>query len=726
MPGAPYITAHQLKLAYGPTQLFEGLSLTIHPGERWGIVGPNGAGKSTLLKILIKEVKPDQGTVSSRSDLRLAYVSQKFEGDTSLTARQLLTDALPMQYRSDTLRESLEAELNAHVEKGERKPDLYESEDWLDTLSKLQEKLELAQGVGTENLMTSLLKLGDLQQHADKRFDDLSGGLQKRVQILTALLPNPQIILLDEPTNHLDVATVEWLEEFLLGIAEQGVGFLGFRDLASEPFSFVIVSHDRALLDTLVNRILEIEGGLSRCFEGNFEKYSEQRLVLAQQAGKAADKAANLYRRELAWLRRGAAARSTKQQARIDRAGKISDDLTTKKSLAAAPVSIDINIQAELTSLGKAEDGSLVTKVENLGEQQLVVFKSVSLPHPDSAKKGAMICSDLSLVVKPGTRLALLGPNGCGKTTLLKAMVDPQNYPHTGEIHHHELTRVSYFDQHRAALDPNETVKSTVCPEGEYVFFGGKYLHVFGFLERFLFDKFDGDRGVLDLSGGEQARLLLAKLMLQSGNLLVLDEPTNDLDIPTLQTLEANLLSYRGGVIFTSHDRYFIERVATQILSYEGTESEDNPQPHSQPQKKAAGFKAPANLWQVYPSLNQALAALDSLKEQKKISATGSSKQKSDTSAAVRDLSTADGQTNATVPTKKLTWAQKQAFDSLELRLPKLENDMAALTVSLDRCYSEGRSFEETQKASYEVVRKQAELDAAYAEWEQLYEIQNR
>lgn len=694
---APYLTTHKVSLTHGPTTLFSDLSFAIHPGERWGVVGPNGAGKSTLLRILCGETLPDSGTVALRNGVRVAVVSQKFDVDPTLTVLAILSAALPEKFHVQAKLEAAEEALAKHSEAAEKNPDLYSSAAWLAKLSELQDAFDALSGVGAGNVLQSALRSGGLLELADRPYGALSGGQQKRVQLLAALLPNPQLVLLDEPTNHLDVASVEWLEDFLLGIVEQGVGFLGFRESEAEPFAFVLVSHDRALLDTLVNRIVEIEAGEWRTFDGNFESYSEQKLLRAEQENKSRDRMANLYRRELAWLRRGAAARTTKQTARIERAKGIEKNLKEKNARLAQPTRSEVQFSAEMLAYKRDESDTLVAAAQTLGEQRLVEFQEVTLVFPGSTASEKLLCKDLSFTVKPRTRLALLGPNGCGKTTLLRAMLG-ELQPAAGNILVHELTKASYFDQHRAGLDATETIRRTVCPEGEYVFFGGKYLHVMAYLERFLFWRFDADKRVAELSGGEQARLLLARLMLDHGNLLVLDEPTNDLDIPTLQTLEMNLADFGGGVIFTSHDRYFIQRVATHILAYTGREVRNG---------------VDTGQWRIFADLNQALENLDGAEPK------GNEKRSKESSSEKKPA-----KNPAREEKKKLSWAECKELETLEGRMAVLETSIHSLTIQLDEAYGQSRPLKETSVLASKLADAQAELKTSTARWEELFEKQ--
>jgi ATP-binding cassette subfamily F protein uup len=702
MSFAPYLTCHNLAIRYGVTQLFENLCFAVHPGERWGIVGPNGAGKSTLFRLLTGVTEPDSGTVAMRNGIRCVVVTQKFDVDENSTVEEALKKALPPEYDLDSQRDFLEKEMDAHAALTENNHDLVHDVMWERKLTSLQDSLSNLSGAGTQNILDSALRVANMTDMANRPVSSLSGGQQKRLQIISALLQNPQLILLDEPTNHLDVQTVDWLEEFLLGIVEQGIGLLGIRakDSTPEPFSFVIISHDRALLDTLVTNILEIEGGQARPFVGNYEAYAQQKLEIEISEQKSKDRMANLYRRELAWLRRGAQARSTKQTARIHRAEALGKDLKTKEQKIQTPKKTDMEFEAQLQDEERNSDDNFVPVLRSLGEQQLVVLKKCTVVHPNQDTKSKLLFRDMDLAIKPRMRLALLGPNGCGKSTLLNILAG-HTKPTSGEVIFHELTKISYFDQQREELDKTLTVRQTVSPDGEFVFFGGRHLHVMSYLERFLFWREDAMRTVSELSGGEQARILLAKLMLEHGNLLILDEPTNDLDINTLQTLERNLADFQGGIIFTSHDRYFLQRVATHILAYLGDKREGN---------------ILVGQWMMFPDLNQALENIDKFKSDKHMP------QKVTPAQSAPENGTAAPARNEGARKKKASFQEVREFETLEKRIAALEKMIPSLTQELEAAYAESKPFAEIARLQGELAARQNEMNVSYVRWEELFE----
>ena len=696
MSSAPYLNTHNISTSYGSTKLFENLSFTIHPGERWGIVGPNGAGKSTLFRLIEGTQNTDSGSISIRNGLRIAILTQKYQFDAEKTVEEILRESLPSEYDTDLQIKLLEDEIHDHSHLAEKNPNIALDEKWNEKLSILQDKLIHISGAGTENIIQSAIKAGKLSEISQNKFVNLSGGQQKRVQIITALLKNPQLILLDEPTNHLDVQTVDWLEELLLEVVEQGASLFGFKNKneTSEPIAFAIISHDRALLDTLVNKILEIEAGEAKQYEGNYEAYSQAKLEANLVEEKTRSKMANLMRRELAWLRTGAKARTTKQKSRIDRALALDKNLSAKEQKASLIKNAEISFNAQMTDEQRNNEDTIMPVLRNLGEQELIHLAKVTIKHPAAQNKDSQyIFENLNLIVKPKMRIALLGPNGCGKSTLMK-MIANSEQPFKGEIKYHDLVQISHFDQQRQKLDYNATVRTSIAPEGEYVHFGGKYIHIMSYLDRFLFYKFDANRKVSELSGGEQARLLIAKLMLEHGNLLILDEPTNDLDIPTLQVLERNLSDFQGGVLFTSHDRYFVQRVATGLLTYIGEKQTNN---------------ARVGQWLMLPDLDQALNEMEKFKE-----------NEIPKKEQIKNSNEIENESNKATKKVKLSFKEQKELENLETKISKLEEIIPNLTAKLDELYASGKNLSNTNELTKEIAEKQKELDLSYEKWEEL------
>lgn len=489
MPPSMLLSCESISKSYGVKPLFTNLSVRLSEGDHVGLIGPNGSGKSTLLKILAGLDEPDEGTRSVRRQVRIGYVPQ----EPSFHARHSVEDALAQVL--------LDEGLDPHEQGGR---------------------------------IARALSLGGFVR-ADQSVATLSGGWKKRLAIARSLMLEPDVLLMDEPTNHLDVEGILWLE----------------RVLQNEPHAFLVVSHDRRFLESVASRVWE----LNRCYpngvfqaNGRYSDFLEQRgaLMMAQADYQASLE--NRVRREVDWLRRGPKARTTKAKARIDRAGRLIDelqDLEPRQSSGSAGI--------DFTASGRKSKQLLVAA--GLG-------KSLG---------GRPIVKELDLELGPGQRVGLLGPNGSGKTTLLKLLAGTLK-PDAGTIARADRLRIVTFEQHRESLDQEATLRRALAPAGgDAVVYQDRSVHLVSWAKRFLFKPEQLDLPVSRLSGGEQARLLIARLMLQPADVLILDEPTNDLDIPTLDVLEDSLLEFAGALVLVTHDRWLLDRVSTRLLALDGT-----------------------------------------------------------------------------------------------------------------------------------------------------------
>ena len=489
---AVLLSTQNLSKTFGARPLFQGLSFGLFDGERTGLIGPNGTGKSTLLKILAGLETPDEGSLAPRKSLRLAYLPQT-EG----------FDALPA---GSTVGAVLEESLR---------------------------------GTHLEDYEVSIKVEGALDEAGFKdsgqEVASLSGGWRKRLAILAQAVKEPDLLLLDEPTNHLDLEGVLWLEELL----------------ANLRFALLFVTHDRRFLERVSNRILELNKRYKEGFfssQGNYSRFLEKRAELFSAQQTREDVVTNTVRREIEWLRRGPKARSTKQQARIDRAGDMMEELDELKYRNAQGRAVDINFSGSERET-----------------RRLAEFIKVSV-----SRGGRRLFGPLELLLRPGDKLGLLGANGAGKSTLLQLLTGALE-PDSGTVKRVDKLQIQSFDQHRDQLDLSQTLRyALVGNSGDYVHFKGSPIHAGGWAKRFLFTGEQLDLPLAKLSGGEQSRVLIARLMLRSADLLLLDEPTNDLDIASLEVLEQSLLDFPGALVLVTHDRYLLDRVCGRLLALDG------------------------------------------------------------------------------------------------------------------------------------------------------------
>lgn len=510
------VAAHGLQKGYGNHIVLRSADLIIEPGERVGVVGLNGAGKSTLGKLLAGVEAPDGGTIARRRGARIEYLEQVPQLDTSLTAEQLVMQGLSAW--NDAVARHTEASTaladpNANHER------------LLEEQARAADEVERLGGWDQSHRVHAVLgNLGVTQR--DVPVKSFSGGELRRVALARLLVSRPDLAILDEPTNHLDAETVEWLEQHLID---------------EFPGAVLLVTHDRYLLDNVAQRTVEVDGGEAFSYDGGYERYLEQKAERQAHVARTEQNRQNFVRRELEWLRRMPKARTTKQQARIDRAEAA---IAAPKPKQEQKVSLELDVSRAGKTLLELRDATVA-----IGDRTLI--------------------EKLTLFVVQGQRIGIVGPNGAGKTTLFRALLG--DHPlQSGTVNIGKNTKVAYFDQKRSGLDDSKSIWDNVTGDQSRIELGGEVIDPRSYMERFAFDSHKQRQPVGSLSGGERARVALARLLRQSANLVLFDEPTNDLDVATLGAVESMLVDFGVTALIVTHDRYFLDRVATSILAFEG------------------------------------------------------------------------------------------------------------------------------------------------------------
>ena len=508
-----YITLRDVQLAFGGPALLDGANFTLERGERVCLIGRNGEGKSTLLKLIEGSLLPDAGEVSIQNGLTVSMLTQDVPMDSGKVADIVADGAGEAAEVLRAYHAANDACVLGDMAACER-------------MGELQHKLDQLDGWALENKVNSILSKMGLDPNAD--LADLSGGRKRRVLLARALLTQPDILLLDEPTNHLDVESIEWLEKFLLD---------------QNNLTLLFISHDRTFVDSLATRIVELDRGILRSYEGNYSRY----LDLKAQQLEAEEKQNALFEKKLAeeeaWIRQGIKARRTRNEGRV-RALKALREESKARRFQQGKVNMGVQ--------EAARSGKLVFDIEHLGVSY----------------DGKALIKDFSAIVMRGDRIGLVGDNGVGKTTLIKAILD--EVEHSGTVKIGTQLEIAYFDQLRNQLDLEKSVKDNVSEGSDFVDVNGQRRHIYSYLQDFLFNPERARTPVKALSGGERNRVLLAKLLLKPSNLIVMDEPTNDLDMVTLELLEEMLAEYKGTLLLISHDRAFMDNVVTSTWVFDG------------------------------------------------------------------------------------------------------------------------------------------------------------
>ena len=626
-PAVPILTASDVHRSYGDQTVLGGVSLSIHRGDRVGLVGPNGAGKSTLARILAQREPPDSGEVVRRRDATVAYLTQEPELDPERTALETVKSGLGEWAAAFARHE----EATQRIEAGDHSA--------LDDQAKAGAEVERLGGWEREHDARAMLAhLGVTE--LDAKVGRMSGGERRRVDLARLLVSQPDLAILDEPTNHLDLDTIEWLENYLA------------RDY---PGALLLITHDRYLLDNVATRTLEIDESQIFAYEGGFTRFLEAKAERLEHEARTESKRQNFIRREIEWLRRSPSARSTKQKARIQRAESAIDDRPTRQQNQAR---LDLETTRSGHTILDMRDVSLV-----LGERELI--------------------DGLTFSLTKGARVGVIGPNGCGKTSLLRLVLGELELA-SGELNVGKNSRIAYFDQAREGLDDDKTVQENVAGDQTRLQIGDQVMDVRTWLARFLFRPERIRIKVGALSGGERARVALAKLLLEPANLLLFDEPTNDLDVDTLSALEGLLLDTEATALVVSHDRHFLDRVCTHILAFEG---DGQVVPHvggytdwrdrvAQTKREATKDKAPAKPESIPPGKKK--------------------------------------------PKSVLSWKEARELEELPARIEALEAEVAALEKSLSDPALYTDRGDEVPTLLAERDAKATEIDERMTRWEAL------
>ncbi len=618
------LTLRGVRISYSGPAILDGVDLKIDAGERICLIGRNGAGKSTFMKVITGEITADEGEIVRRQGLKIAYLTQEVPHDLSGTLYDVVASGLPQG--------ALVAQYHQLSQK------LGEDASLLKQLERLQQELEASGGWAMQQQVDTVLSRLDLPAEAD--FGSLSGGMKRRVLLARALVNEPDLLLLDEPTNHLDIDAIRWLEEFLLN----------YRG------ALLFITHDRALLEKLATRIIELDRGQLSSWPGDYQTFLRRKQeALEAEANQNAEFDKKLAQEE-AWIRQGIKARRTRNEGRVRALKAMREEYRARRERGGTA-------KLQLQETGE-RSGKLVIEVENISYRYA--------DHP--------IVQNFSTTLMRGDKVGIIGPNGVGKTTLLRLLLG-QLEPQQGRVKLGTKLEVAYFDQYRAQLNEEASVLDNVSDGRTSITVNGQPRHVISYLQDFLFSPQRARTPAKALSGGERNRLLLAKLFTKPANVLVMDEPTNDLDMETLELLEELLIDYQGTLLLVSHDRAFLNNVVSRSLVFEG-------------EGRIGDYVGGYDDW-----LRQ---------------------RPSEPKPQTGQAKTTPKEKKPAARTKKLSYKDQRALEELPGTIEKLEQEIEQLHATLSEPDFYSRDIKEQSAIQEQLATTEATLEEAFERWEEL------
>ncbi|WP_261904036.1 ABC transporter ATP-binding protein [Vibrio fortis] len=632
------LTIHNGQLAFGDHPLLDRADFALQENERVCLVGRNGAGKSTLMKVLAGEIIMDDGKMQVTQDVVVSRLEQD-----------------PPRNEEGTVYEYVSGGLAEIGEKLKIYHDLLDliaedpSEKNINRLARVQEELDHVNAWRFDDRVNNVL--GALKLSPNTKLTDLSGGWQRKAALARALVCDPDVLLLDEPTNHLDVTTIEWLEGFL-------------KDFRG---SIIFISHDRAFIKSMATRIVDLDRGQLSSFPGDYDNYlveKEEALRVEEMQNAEFDK--KLAQEEV-WIRQGIKARRTRNEGRVRALKKLREERQNRREV----------------------QGKAVIQIDDAQRSGKIVFEAENL---NFGFEGKDIVKDFSFNIMRGDRIALIGPNGCGKSTVLKLLLD-QLKPDSGRLHCGTKLEVAYFDQYREILDPEKSVIDNLADGKQEVMVGGRERHALSYLQDFLFSPKRARTPVKALSGGEKNRLLLARIFLKSNNLLILDEPTNDLDIETLELLEDLLANYQGTLLLVSHDRQFVDNTVMTSWIFEG---------NGVIEEFVGGY---------HDAQQQRSQVLQSRQVEKP-------------SKKAKVVEETPKTAPAKAKPKKLSYKLQRELEALPMRLEELEAQIETLQEEVNEPNFFSNPVEQTQPVLDKLSAAEQELEVAFERWEELEALQ--